>query len=180
MFVYMTSIQREGQQTKEITYNNDNCVGCGIYSQTCPNLAINMGPLVPIARGILNMNYITMNKNKCVLYGLYLFYCPFNAIEFNINGLNVKNLKKYSKWDPRTEINENNCIFCGKCEIYCPKEVISVKRNLLKYKDLVAEETRVKVDECINCYISEEMCSSGVIKVKHLMDLILEDSNLNL
>jgi 4Fe-4S ferredoxin len=76
----MALIKREGEQTRIIAHHNDKCVGCGICSDTCPTSAINLGPILPIARGILDMDYINMNKDKCVLCGLCSFSCPFDAI----------------------------------------------------------------------------------------------------
>lgn len=161
----MASVHREGQEIRDLVHNNDNCVGCGICSDTCPTSALSLNPILPIARGILDMDYIRINEDSCVLCGLCSFACPFHAMEFSIDNENVKNNKKYPKWNHGTNIN-NDCIYCGKCEIYCPRDAIVVKRDLPKLKDLVVGEIKNNVEKCITCHICEEMCPSGAISIK--------------
>ncbi|KZX15187.1 NADH-quinone oxidoreductase subunit I [Methanobrevibacter cuticularis] len=162
----MTSVLREGKETRKITHTNDECVGCGICSDICPTSALNLGPILPIARGILEMDYINMNHDKCVLCGLCSFACPFDAIDFEINGENAKKIENYPKWNCGTEITKDDCIYCGKCEIYCPRDAIAMKRNLPNVEDLVMGETRTEVDKCINCRICVEMCPAEAITIK--------------
>ena len=161
----MINIQREGQDKREISHNNDNCVGCGICSDLCPTSSLTLGPVLPIARGLLEMDYVRMDENKCVLCGLCSFACPFNAMEFKINDNYGKNLVTYPKWNYGTTVNEEDCIYCGKCELYCPREAIFVKRDLPKLKDLVRGERIKEVDKCITCHICEEMCPSEAITI---------------
>ncbi|WP_225370147.1 4Fe-4S binding protein [Methanobrevibacter arboriphilus] len=98
----MASAHREGQDNREVIHHNDICVGCGICSDICPTNALNLGPILPIARGIVDMDYIRMDENKCVVCGLCSFACPFNAMEFKINNLAAKKYERISKmgsWD---------------------------------------------------------------------------------
>lgn len=88
----MASAHREGQDNREVIHHNDICVGCGICSDICPTNALNLGPILPIARGIVDMDYIRMDENKCVVCGLCSFACPFNAMEFKINNLAAKKI----------------------------------------------------------------------------------------
>ncbi len=162
----MASTQREGQDNREIIHHNDICVGCGICSDICPTSALNLGPILPIARGIVDMDYIRMDEHKCVVCGLCSFACPFNAMEFKINGNVAKNLNEYPKWDHGTNIDKEDCILCGKCEIYCPRDAILVKRELPKIKNLVSGEIKTDVDKCITCHICEEMCPADAITIK--------------
>lgn len=162
----MINIQREGQEKREIKHNNDNCVGCGICSDICPTSSLTLGPVLPIARGIVEMDYIRMDEHKCVLCGLCSFACPFNAMEFKINDINAKSRVDYPKWTHGTNISQDECIFCGKCELYCPRDAILVKRELPKLKDLVVGEQRKEVDKCVTCHICEEMCPSSAITIK--------------
>lgn len=162
----MSSVRREGQETREIIHHNDICVGCGICSDLCPTSALNLGPILPIARGILEMDYIKINNDNCVLCGLCSFACPFNAIDFNVDNHNIKNHKKYPKWNHGTNVNQEECIYCGKCEIYCPRDALVVKRNLPETKDLVVGEIKTNVNNCITCHICEEMCPADAISIK--------------
>lgn len=166
MGIKITHIKREGLDNRELKHNNDNCLGCGICSDICPTSSLTLGPILPIARGIIEMDYIRMDENKCVLCGLCSFACPFNAMEFKINDVDTKNLDEYPKWDYGTSISEDDCIFCGQCELCCPREAIFTKRDLPKLKDLVKGEIIKEVDNCITCRVCEEMCPSGAIKIK--------------
>ena len=95
----MTSVHRKGQETRDLAHNNDNCIGCGICSDICPTSALSLNPILPIARGILDMDYIKINEDNCVLCGLCSFACPFHAIEFDINNESLKNNANYPKWN---------------------------------------------------------------------------------
>lgn len=163
----MSHIKREGLDNRSIKHNNDNCVACGICSDICPTSALTLGPILPIVRGILEMDYIRMDENKCVLCGLCSFACPFNVMEFKINNIEGKNLAEYPKWDHGTNISEDDCIFCRQCELCCPRDAIITKRDLPKLKDLVKGEIIKEVDNCISCHICEEMCPSGAITIKN-------------
>ncbi|MCL2115605.1 MAG: 4Fe-4S binding protein [Methanobrevibacter sp.] len=162
----MISIQREGQEKRELKYNNDNCVGCGICSDVCPTSSLTLDCLLPEDNEISKTDYISMDESKCVLCGLCSFACPFNAIDFKIDNINGSNLSEYPKWSHGTNVNPDDCILCGKCELYCPRDAIFVKRNLPKLKDLVRGEQIKEVEKCITCRICEEMCPSKAITIK--------------
>ncbi len=61
----MNSITREGEENRSLTHNNDKCVGCGICTSICPTESIKNGPILPIARGLVDMDYININKDSC-------------------------------------------------------------------------------------------------------------------
>src|SRR5664279_133303 len=88
----MKSITREGDENRSLTYSNDKCIGCGICTSICPTKSIKNGPILPIARGLVDMDYININTDSCCLCGLCASACPFDAIEFKIND---KTLKKW-------------------------------------------------------------------------------------
>jgi len=66
----MVSVEREGEQKRSLSYRKNKCVGCGICTDICPTEALRLGPLVPIARGLVDMDYVNVDKNKCALCGL--------------------------------------------------------------------------------------------------------------
>lgn len=94
----MTSIRRDEEETRCLTHINDKCVGCGICTSICPTESIKNRPVLPIARGIVDMDYININKNSCCLCGLCASACPFDALEFEINDKNIKEIEEYPKW----------------------------------------------------------------------------------
>ncbi len=162
----MTSITREGEENRSLTHINDKCVGCGICASICPTESIKNGPILPIARGLVDMDYININKDSCCLCGLCASACPFDALEFKINDKNIKEMEEYPKWTKDAEIDTETCLYCKSCETACPQDAIKVARTLPKRENLVVGEIDVDQDKCINCKICEELCPGDAIKVK--------------
>lgn len=161
----MVSVEREGEQTRSLSYRKNKCVGCGICTDICPTDALRLGPLVPIARGLVDMDYVNVDKNKCALCGLCAASCPFDAFEFKIDDVDIKDNELYPKWDLEAEINEDECLFCKACETACPQDAITVSRELPVRSNLVSGEIEIKEDKCIHCGICEELCPADAITV---------------
>ena len=49
----MFNVERSGEETRKLSHNNDRCVGCGICTDVCPTSSLRLGPIVPIARGLI-------------------------------------------------------------------------------------------------------------------------------
>ncbi len=161
----MSSVEREGDQKRSLSYRKDKCVGCGICVDICPTEALKSGPLVPIARGLVDMDYVNVDKNKCALCGLCAASCPFEAFEFKINDVDIKENELYPKWKHEAEIDEENCIYCKACESACPRDAITVSRDLPDRSKLVSGEIEIDKDTCIHCGICEELCPAEAVKV---------------
>ncbi|WP_409200756.1 tungsten-dependent formylmethanofuran dehydrogenase subunit FwdF [Methanobrevibacter sp. DSM 116169] len=162
----MASILRDGNEKRELTHENEKCIGCGICSDICPTSALRLGPILPIARGLLKKDYITMNDKKCVFCGMCSSACPFDAMDLKINDASIKDLNNYPKWDQGTDINKDDCIYCGKCEISCPQDAIKIKRKLPSASELVKGEIRTFDDKCINCNFCTDICPVDAITIK--------------
>ncbi|MGB9977954.1 tungsten-dependent formylmethanofuran dehydrogenase subunit FwdF [Methanobacterium sp.] len=162
----MTSVQREGKQERSLTHKNEKCVGCGICADICPTESIRLGPVLPISRGIVKMDYINLNKDKCALCGLCASACPFDALEFEINNENIKELEAYPKWTHEAEINDESCVYCGHCVKVCPKDAIYVNKIMPQRADLVRGETEINEDKCIYCGMCEEICPADAISIE--------------
>jgi 4Fe-4S ferredoxin len=162
----MKSITREGDENRSLTYSNDKCIGCGICTSLCPTKSIKNGPILPIARGLVDMDYININKNSCCLCGLCASACPVDALEFKIDDKNIKEMDTYPKWDKDAKIDTDACVHCKACETACPQDAIKVARTLPKRENLVLGEIEVDQDKCINCKICEELCPGDAITVK--------------
>lgn len=158
----MLSVVREGKEYRSLSHNNAKCLGCGICADVCPTNSINLGPILPIARGLLKTNKITINDD-CCLCGLCASACPFDSLDLNIENVNTKNRAEYPKWAHYAQINEKECIYCGRCEKSCPQEAIYLNRTLPDVRDLVKGESEVDHDKCIYCGICEEMCPAEAI-----------------
>jgi len=161
----MTSIVRKGKENRELTHTNHKCVGCGICVDICPTESLKLGPVLPIRRGILEMDFINMQKDKCVLCGLCSFACPADALDLKIDNESVKENPNYPKREYGSEIKEEDCIYCGNCKKACPREAIYLSRELPDVKDLVIGETDIYRDKCIYCGVCEEMCPADAITI---------------
>ena len=162
----MNSVKRNGEQIRSLSYLNENCLGCGICAEICPTTAIKLNPILPIARGLLKMDYININEDNCALCGLCASACPFSALEFTINDINIKYMEEYPKWTHNSIIDDDACMYCGACEIACPRDAINVARTLPPRKDLVTGEISIEDEKCISCGICEEMCPAEAITTK--------------
>jgi 4Fe-4S ferredoxin len=161
----MSSIIREGKENRSLTHENEKCVGCGICSDLCPTKAIKLGPILPIARGLLKSDLININPEDCCLCGLCASSCPFDALEFGIDGVNIKDMDNYPKWTHDAQIDDETCIYCGRCEKACPTDAIFLNRSLPDVKELVRGETEIDQEKCIQCGVCEEMCPADAINM---------------
>ena len=66
----MFDIKRNGEEFRNLSYDDKNCVGCGICADVCPTSSLRLGPIVPIARGLIEMDLISVNKDSCVFCGV--------------------------------------------------------------------------------------------------------------
>jgi 4Fe-4S ferredoxin len=172
----MSAVERNGNDKRSLDYISDKCVGCGICTSICPTESLRLGPVLPIARGLVDMDYVNVNKNSCVLCGLCASACPFEAFEFKINDENIKDLEAYPQWNHSAYIDNEECLYCKACETACPQDAITIKRELPKRSNLVVGEIDINKDECIYCGICEEMCPPQAINmtVKEQMERDIE------
>lgn len=164
----MVTVSREGikngePNSRSLTHKNEKCMGCGICADICPTSSIKLGPILPIARGLLKVDKINIDKEKCVLCGLCASTCPFEALECDIEGEDIKNREEYPKWIQDADINEDECIYCGRCVTACPREAIFLDRNLPDTQELVRGEAEIDQEKCIQCSICEEICPAEAI-----------------
>ena len=75
----MFNIERDGEEHRSLSYNDGYCVGCGICADVCPTSSLRLGPIVPVARGLIEMDLVSIKKDSCVFCGLCSVACPFAA-----------------------------------------------------------------------------------------------------
>ena len=85
----MFNIEREGVERRILSYKDKNCVGCGICVNVCPTDSLKLGPIVPIARGLIEMDLVSCSSDSCVLCGLCSTACPFDALSLTIDGVAI-------------------------------------------------------------------------------------------
>ena len=163
----MFNIERNGAEHRELSYKDVNCVGCGICTDVCPTSSLRLGPLVPIARGLIEMDLISVNADSCVFCGLCSVACPFDALSLKIDGESIKDNKNYPAWETEAEINDEECMYCGRCYEVCPRDSIIFERNLPNAADLVRGEIEIDKDQCIYCSFCADMCPAEAITIKN-------------
>lgn len=161
-------IERNGNEERRLEYKSHNCIGCGICADVCPTSAIKAGPILPIDRGIIKMDYVSFDEDKCALCGLCASSCAFSALDFSIDGENIKRMDLYPKWSYQTAFDSAACKYCLNCQKVCPREAITILRTLPERSKLVTGEIDVDKEKCIDCHICEEMCPADAIKIKEL------------
>lgn len=161
----MFTVKREGEEVRTLTHNNDHCVSCGICVEVCPTESLRLGPVVPIARGLINMEKVSVNSNSCVLCGLCAISCPFDGLDLNINSESVHELENYPRWEIKSEVNQDQCIYCGRCYNVCPQESILFGRDLPSREELVKGLIEINDKKCIYCKICAELCPAQAISV---------------
>ncbi len=57
----MFNIERGGEEHRKLSYKDKYCVGCGICVDVCPTDSLRLGPIVPIARGLIEMDLVSIN-----------------------------------------------------------------------------------------------------------------------
>lgn len=163
----MFDIKRDGEEHRNLSYKDKNCVGCGICVDVCPTDSLRLGPIVPIARGLIEMDLISVNSDSCVFCGVCATACPFDALSLTIDDVNIKEMDSYPKWDVTSEIHEE-CIYCGRCYEVCPRDSILFERKLPNPVDLVRGEIEIDEDECIYCSFCADMCPAEAITLKNI------------
>ncbi len=164
----MFNVKREGNETRKLSYKDNNCIGCSICVDVCPTNSLRTGPIVPIARGLIEMDLISINSNSCVLCGLCSTACPFEALTLEINEENIKDTGLYPIWDVESKVNDEECIYCGRCYSACPRDAILFERTLPNPQELVRGEITIDDEKCIYCAFCEELCPAQAISIKEI------------
>ena len=172
----MFDIERIGEEHRKLSYNDVNCVGCGICVDTCPTSSLRLGPLVPIARGLIEMDLISVS-DSCVFCGLCSVACPFDALSLTIDGNNIKNEDSYPLWEVQSTIDDEECIYCGRCKSVCPRDSILFERNLPDISTLVRGEISFDEDKCIYCSFCADLCPAGAITLKNVASSSVDKLN---
>lgn len=164
----MFNIERSGNEVRKLSYKDDKCVGCGICTDVCPTSSLRLGPVVPIARGLIEMDLVSCAEDSCVLCGLCSVACPFDALSLFIDGEDIKEMDNYPVWETECVIDEKECIFCGRCYKVCPRDAIIFERTLPDRKDLVRGEISIDKDECIYCSFCADLCPAEAITINNV------------
>lgn len=164
----MFNIKRSGEERRELSYKDSICVGCGICTDVCPTSSLRLGPLVPVARGLIEMDLISVNADSCVFCGLCSVACPFDALSLSIDGEKIKGRDSYPQWEVESTVDDGECIYCGRCHVVCPRDSILFERKLPNPVDLVRGEISIDDGDCIYCGFCAEMCPPGAISIKNV------------
>ena len=164
----MFNVVREGVEHRKLSYKDTYCLGCGICTDVCPTSSLRLGPTVPIARGLIEMDLVSCNGDSCVLCGLCSVACPFDALTLTIDGNDIKDEGNYPVWETECVVDDDECIYCGRCYAICPRDSILFERRLPNPVDLVRGEIEIDEDECIYCSFCADMCPAEAIIIKNI------------
>lgn len=164
----MFNVEREGVEHRKLSYKDTYCLGCGICTDVCPTSSLRLGPTVPIARGLIEMDLVSCNGDSCVLCGLCSVACPFDALTLTIDGKDIKDEGNYPVWETECVVDDDECIYCGRCYTICPRDSILFERRLPNPVDLVRGEIEIDGDECIYCSFCADMCPAEAITIKNI------------
>ena len=164
----MFNIERDGSEARKLKYNDAKCLGCGICTQTCPTASLRLGPTVPIARGLIEMDRVSVNSETCVLCGLCSVACPFDALSLTIDGSDIRDMDNYPSWEVESEVSDDDCVYCGRCKLACPRDAIIFERNLPERETLVRGEISIDDEKCIYCGFCADLCPPGAITVSNV------------
>lgn len=163
----MFNIERNGEEHRKLSYNDEKCVGCSICADVCLTSSLRLGPLVPIARGLIEMDLISVNQDSCVFCGLCSVACPFDALSLSIDGESIKDKSNYPIWETESKVDDEDCMYCGRCYEVCPRDTILFERHLPNPADLVRGEISIDKDQCIYCSFCADMCPAGAITINN-------------
>lgn len=164
----MFNVERTGSEVRKLKYNDTKCLGCGICTEVCPTASLRLGPTVPIARGLIEMDLLSVNADSCVLCGLCSVACPFDALSLIIDDTSIKEMDNYPSWEVESEVNEDDCLYCGRCTIACPRDAILFERKLPERGELVRGEININDEKCIYCGYCADLCPPGAIKINNV------------
>ena len=163
----MFNVERTGAEVRKLKYSDTKCLGCGICTEVCPTTSLRLGPTVPIARGLIEMDLLSVNADSCVLCGLCSVACPFDALSLTIDGVPIKEMDNYPTWEVESEVNDGECLYCGRCTIACPRDAILFERKLPERAELVRGEINIDDEKCIYCGFCADLCPPGAITVSN-------------
>jgi len=173
--------QRLLKQTNHLILDSENCTGCGICVEACPEEAISLGLVGAVRRGAISTvddAPVSIEAEKCSYCGVCVIMCPFNALTLEIDGeekLPILEKEGFPEYDMVTEIDEEKCVRCTICDEVCPREAIdrdvplfegADDEGLLRQKALTAKtEFTVDDEKCNYCGICGALCPA--IDVEH-------------
>lgn len=166
----MFNIERDGIEHRKLSYDDGKCVGCGICTDVCPTSSLRLGPLVPVARGLIDMDLISINQDSCVFCGLCSVACPFDSLSLSVDGEDIKDMGNYPTWETESKVDDEECIYCGRCYEVCPRDSILFERHLPNPADLVRGEIEIDKDKCIYCSFCADMCPAEAIAITNIPD----------
>lgn len=161
----LLTFRRESKKGKrELKFQNSRCVSCFMCHEACPVEAIEVNPSGSAARDLIDAPRIIIDAEKCVLCGICANVCLFGALDFAIDGVQIKELKGYPKYERKWEWYPERCkpkdeaakMMCDFCEKECPTEALkcSLVEENGKVKNVVQRDEKL----CVYCGSCKLVC----------------------
>jgi 4Fe-4S ferredoxin len=175
--------QRLLKQVNHLVFDLDNCTGCGICVDACPEEAIDLGPVGAVRRGAIQYGEaVSVDEQKCSYCGVCVAMCPFNAMTLRIDGeecLPIIEREGFPTYDPVRTIDDEKCILCTTCKDVCPRTPEkAILRDVpafegtdatgLKKAEAIHAEITFDCDEekCSVCGLCGDVCAALTVKKK--------------
>ncbi|ADN37224.1 4Fe-4S ferredoxin iron-sulfur binding domain protein [Methanolacinia petrolearia DSM 11571] len=175
--------QRLLKQVNHLVFDLDNCTGCGICVDACPEEAIVLGPVGAVRRGAIQYGEaVSVDEKKCSYCGVCVVMCPFNAMSLRIDGeekLPIIEREGFPTYDPVRAIDDEKCILCTTCKDVCPRTPEkAILRDVpafegtdaagLKKAEAIHANITFDCDEekCTVCGLCGDVCAALTVKKK--------------
>ena len=122
--------RRTAKGVRTLSYNVEECVGCGLCFVSCPFEAIELGPVGAVTKNVSDSQKLTIDPQKCVLCGICTGVCPFKVIEITDGGVTPAGSAQFMTYDRDFVFDPEKCAplddgsLCDLCEKACPRDAI--------------------------------------------------------
>lgn len=154
------------KDNKQTVYIPEKCIGCGTCVMVCPKDTLVIGSVGPVARGLLDKDFLDIRPDTCITCGMCAKVCPTGALEMREDGKPVTDENYINGSIKPTTVNDD-CVHCGLCEQICPQGCIEVEQWLSN--DNVAKidgQTTIDQECCVHCGWCASVCPTNAIEVE--------------
>ena len=162
----MDEIVISTKDNKQLVYLPDKCVGCGTCVMVCPKDTLVVGSVGPVARGLIDKEFIEAIPDTCIVCGMCSKVCPTGALEIRVDDKPAMDEAFLSVAIKPTTVNDD-CAHCGLCEAVCPQVCIEVTQKFSNDSSISIEgETTIDQEFCVHCGWCAAVCPTDAITVE--------------
>jgi 4Fe-4S ferredoxin len=154
------------KDNKQVVYIPEKCIGCGTCVMVCPKETLVIGSVGPVARGLIDKEFLEIRPNTCITCGMCSKVCPTGALEMREDGKPAEDKTFLINAIKPTTVNDD-CVHCGLCEQVCPQGCIEVDQWLSNDNEAKIDgTTTINQECCVHCGWCESVCPVDAIEVE--------------